>query len=58
MCGITGYYNSNKDNIVSEFILKNMLRRLYHRGPDESGIYLENHVGLGHARLRYLIMLS
>lgn len=28
-----------------------MVAALEHRGPDQKGIYLDNHVGLGHARL-------
>jgi asparagine synthase (glutamine-hydrolysing) len=28
-----------------------MIGFICHRGPDETGIYLDDHVGLGHARL-------
>jgi asparagine synthase (glutamine-hydrolysing) len=31
--------------------LRNMVGALYHRGPDESGCYLDDRVGLGSARL-------
>ena len=31
--------------------MKRMIGALHHRGPDESGIYLDDWVGLGHARL-------
>jgi asparagine synthase (glutamine-hydrolysing) len=36
---------------VSLDTLKHMTGVLLHRGPDETGIYLDDHVGLGHARL-------
>jgi asparagine synthase (glutamine-hydrolysing) len=58
MCGITGYFHFRNNRIVSEHIVKNMLDRLQHRGPDESGIYLENHIGLGHARLSIIDLQS
>ncbi len=28
-----------------------MLAQIGHRGPDESGIYLDDRIGLGHVRL-------
>jgi len=31
-----------------------MTGALVHRGPDESGIYIDDHIGLGHARLSIL----
>ena len=50
MCGITGYINSNG---VQGSDIRKMNHALMHRGPDDSGIYIdENHsVGLGHRRL-------
>ena len=51
MCGIAGFYqfNDNKDNCINT--LRKMLTRIKHRGPDESGIYLSEKVGLGSVRL-------
>ncbi|MBS3147274.1 asparagine synthase (glutamine-hydrolyzing) [Candidatus Woesearchaeota archaeon] len=48
MCGITGF--SFKD----ERILKHMTDRLSHRGPDQSGTHVDEHVSLGHRRLSIL----
>ena len=51
MCGISGFYkfNSSTDNKVNT--LRHMLTRIKHRGPDESGIYLSDDIGLGSVRL-------
>ncbi|NOZ48407.1 MAG: asparagine synthase (glutamine-hydrolyzing) [Chlorobi bacterium] len=51
MCGIAGFYqhNDNTDNKINT--LRNMLTRIKHRGPDESGIYLSHKAGLGSVRL-------
>lgn len=50
MCGIAGIANFfNKES--QEIILNKMLRAMSHRGPDATGLYLSNDVGLGHARL-------
>ena len=51
MCGIAGFYQykDNTDNKINT--LRNMLTRIKHRGPDESGIYLSNKIGLGSVRL-------
>lgn len=55
MCGIAGFCNPNQDYLdKTEYyrkILRDMSTRLHHRGPDEQGIYLSNHVGFAHARL-------
>ena len=48
MCGITGFINK-KDN--KEKILNSMMDRIKHRGPDESGTYIDDNVSLGHVRL-------
>ncbi len=52
MCGIVGF---NSKNIK---ILKNMLKSLYHRGPDDSGIYEDENFSLGHTRLSILDLSS
>lgn len=50
MCGIAGFYGDiNKKQSVST--LKHMLTRIKHRGPDQSGVYVSDYVGLGSVRL-------
>ncbi len=49
MCGICGIIEFN--NIVERPILEKMLDTLIHRGPDDSGIYINKNIGLGHRRL-------
>ncbi len=51
MCGIAGICNMVGPEGVSLSTLRSMVGALYHRGPDESGCYLDDYVGLGHARL-------
>ena len=52
MCGITGLMASG-DRHVSPELLREMTRRIGHRGPDDSGIYIspDRHIGLGSSRL-------
>ena len=40
MCGITGFYQFKESTENKINTLRNMLTRIKHRGPDESGIYL------------------
>ena len=51
MCGITGFVNHTKDISSYKNVLNNMTDEIIKRGPDETGIYLEKHVALGHRRL-------
>jgi asparagine synthase (glutamine-hydrolysing) len=51
MCGIVGILNLTKREPVDEKTLLNMLSIIRHRGPDESGIYIDPKIGLGHNRL-------
>ena len=51
MCGIAGILNTNGTRPVAEDVLTKMISIIRHRGPDESGIYVDPHVGLGHVRL-------
>lgn len=51
MCGIAGFLNdkNHTDNKIST--LRRMLTRIKHRGPDESGVYVSDAIGLGSVRL-------
>ena len=51
MCGIVGTYNLTKQHPIEESNLRQMLAMIRHRGPDESGIYLDSQIGLGNVRL-------
>ncbi len=51
MCGIVGYLGTNDQDHMAEEILRQMLAMVRHRGPDQYGIYLDDKVGLGSARL-------
>jgi len=50
MCGIAGFVNTAPAT-GAEAILRRMLDRIRHRGPDDSGIYCDPHAMLGHRRL-------
>jgi len=54
MCGIAGIFHYRSSQRVDRNILSRMLVRIQHRGPDESGIYLNRNIGLGHVRLSIL----
>ena len=51
MCGIAGFYDIEGRGALSLEDLGKMVSSLRHRGPDASGIYIDDRVGLGHARL-------
>lgn len=48
MCGIAGFVSTSEKK---EPILKHMLDRIEHRGPDGEGMYINSKVALGHKRL-------
>ena len=48
MCGICGFIGETEDKKV---ILKEMLLKIAHRGPDDEGMYIDNDAALGHRRL-------
>jgi len=52
MCGIAGIVNLLPGEPPSEAQLLRMLGAIRHRGPDEFGILLDAHAGLGNARLK------
>ncbi len=51
MCGIVGTLNLNKKHMISEHEIRQMLGMIRHRGPDQFGMYLDDQVGMGSARL-------
>ena len=51
MCGIAGIFNLNTSREIPIDTVKQMVSIIKHRGPDGSGLYKDNEVGLGHARL-------
>ena len=46
MCGIAGIMSPDRDVAI-----KKMTDALYHRGPDDSGFYNDDHIALGQRRL-------
>lgn len=54
MCGITGIFYTDFSETVSKDLLESMTSVLFHRGPDEGGVYIDGAVGLGHRRLRVI----
>ena len=57
MCGICGeiYWNGKQ---ASKEKLSPMLNAMQRRGPDDEGIWLNDHVGLGHRRLSIIDLSS
>ena len=46
MCGIVGIISQNTDQLLAS-----CLEQISHRGPDGSGMFIHNELGLGHVRL-------
>jgi asparagine synthase (glutamine-hydrolysing) len=52
MCGINGIaFSSRSGRQIDEGVLRRMRDVAVHRGPDDSGIFIDGAVGLGHRRL-------
>ncbi len=51
MCGISGILSQKRQNGNTIDIVKNMVNTLRHRGPDERGIYVDDQICMGQARL-------
>ena len=50
MCGIVGIFRPEGPE-VTRGELEPMLNQIRYRGPDDSGLYTDGCVGLGHVRL-------
>lgn len=51
MCGIAGKFVQHSPSKISVDLIRSMIGIMQHRGPDECGLFLDDHVALGHARL-------
>ena len=51
MCGICGIAYADRARRVDESLVMAMCDSISHRGPDDAGVRLAGHVGLGHRRL-------
>jgi asparagine synthase (glutamine-hydrolysing) len=51
MCGIAGIFNHSGPIGDATSLVSRMLARIQYRGPDESGIYINNQLAMGSVRL-------
>ena len=51
MCGICGVLNLSPSKRTDRSVIQQMLAMIRHRGPDGFGIYSDQNIGLGNARL-------
>ena len=49
MCGIAGIVNLGHQQPIYSDALRKMISIQRHRGPDQTGAYLDDSVGLAHA---------
>lgn len=56
MCGISGFYSTNKKRIFTKQQLVKFTDAISHRGPDADGYYIDKNEGIyfGHRRLRII----
>ena len=50
MCGIVGIVRFDAKPVKKESLMT-MMQTIKHRGPDDEGVFIDGHVGLGHVRL-------
>src|SRR6185503_1314985 len=59
MCGINGIaLSSRSGRSLDRGVLERMRDVIAHRGPDDSGIFIDGNVGLGHRRLSIVDVAS
>ena len=51
MCGICGIFNFDRRHLVSRETLRTVNNTIFHRGPDDEGLYASENVGLAMRRL-------
>ncbi len=58
MCAICGIFNLMNDKKNEKYILENMLKTMFHRGPDGSGSLMMDEIALGFNRLSFIDLES
>lgn len=58
MCGIAGFYNPNGGSQVFDASIKKMLSFIVHRGPDQSGYFVDDVMAMGTVRLSIIDIKS
>jgi asparagine synthase (glutamine-hydrolysing) len=58
MCGIAGLFGSSPIGAGADVVLKEMLRFIRHRGPNEAGMYLSTRLCMGMVRLSIIGVAS
>ncbi len=53
MCGFAGFFSHGENNANATVVCREMVNTLVHRGPDDSGVWVDDQAGiaLGHRRL-------
>lgn len=56
MCGLTGFWTPERLPQPQDIVVRRMADTLTHRGPDDSGVWVDGEAGiaLGHRRLAIL----
>ena len=56
MCGFAGLIIKSRTNASLEYLVQLMIGKIEHRGPDDSGIWIDTNIGfgMGHQRLAIL----
>lgn len=54
MCGISGIFSNSIAKEDRNNLLNTMLSSIVHRGPDNTGVWSDNRVSLGHQRLKII----
>jgi len=58
MCGICGMVNSDFEKAVEPPLIKKMCDVIYHRGPDDDGVYVQKNIGIGMRRLSIIDLVT
>lgn len=60
MCGLLGFLGGDFIHSEAGSVLNKMVSKLAHRGPDDSGVWFDEHsvIGFGHTRLSILELSS
>jgi asparagine synthase (glutamine-hydrolysing) len=51
MCGIAGILHFDTERRIDPSLIKKMTDKIYYRGPDGEGFFVQNNLALGHRRL-------